>query len=194
MKVILIDDVYGLGRRGDLANVAAGYGRNYLIPKQLAVMATSSNLKMVEEQRVALAKKESKYVEEAELLAQELGQVHIIISRKAGDTGVLFGSVTSKDMEEVLSANGINLDRRRILLKQPIKNIGNYRVEARPHTDVETTLLVSVTQEGDEPVARTMPRGEESDAIVQEVESRIAEIDKVSAAATDSAEDVETPE
>ena len=113
MKVILIDDVYGLGRRGDLANVAAGYGRNYLIPKQLAVMATSSNLKMVEEQRVALAKKESKYVEEAELLAQELGQVHIIISRKAGDTGVLFGSVTSKDMEEVLTALKAEADLRR---------------------------------------------------------------------------------
>lgn len=187
MKVILIDDVYGLGRRGELANVADGYGRNYLIPKKLAVVATPGNLNMVEEQRVSLAKKESKYVEEAELLAQELGQVHIIISRKAGDTGVLFGSVTSKDMEEVLSANGINLDRRRILLKQPIKNIGNYRVEARPHNDVETTLLISVTQEGDEPVARTMPRGEDSDAVVQEVEARVAEIETLSSAA--SAED-----
>jgi len=184
MKVILIDDVYGLGRRGELANVADGYGRNYLIPKKLAVVATPGNLNMVEEQRVSLAKKESKYVEEAELLAQELGQVHIIISRKAGDTGVLFGSVTSKDLEEVLSANGINLDRRKILLKQPIKNIGNYRVEARPHNDVETTLLISVTQEGDEPVARTMPRGEGSDAVVQEVEARVAEIEALSSAAS----------
>jgi large subunit ribosomal protein L9 len=188
MKVILIDDVYGLGRRGEVANVADGYGRNYLIPKQLAVVATTGNLKMIEEQRVALAKKESKYVEEAELLAQELGQLHVIISRKAGDTGVLFGSVTSKDLEEVLSANGINLDRRKILLAQPIKSIGNYRVEARPHNDVETNLLVSVTPEGDEPVARTMPRGEESDAVVKDVEVKVAEIEALSSASTDEVE------
>lgn len=180
MKVILVDDVYGLGRRGEVANVADGYGRNYLIPKRLAVMATAGNLKMVEEQRVALAKKESKYVEEAELLAQELGQLHIIISRRAGDTGVLFGSVTSKDLEEVLSANGINLDRRKILLTQPIKSIGNYRVETRPHADVEATFLLSVTPEGDESVARTMPRGEESDAVVKDLESKLAEIQSAS--------------
>ena len=131
---------------------------------------------------------ESKFVEEAELLAQELGQLHIIISRKAGDTGVLFGSVTSKDLEEVLSANGINLDRRKILLKQPIKSIGNYRVEVRPHSDVETTFLVSITPEGDEPVARTMPRGEESDAVVQDVEARVAEIETYSSTSADAVE------
>jgi len=179
MKVILVDDVYGLGRRGKVRNVADGYARNYLIPKRLAILATPGNLKIVEEQRIALAKKEAKHVEEAELLAQELGQLHVIVSRKAGDTGVLFGSVTPKDLEEVLAANGIVLDRRRILLKHPVKNIGNYRVEARPHNDVEATFLLSVTPEGDETIARTMPRGEESDAVVKELEAKLSEIESL---------------
>lgn len=180
MQVILIDDVFELGRRGEVVNVASGYGRNYLIPRRLAVPATPGNLKMVEQQRIALAKKEAKYVEEAQILAQELGQLHILISRKSGDSGVLFGSVTSKDLADVLESGGINLDRRRILLQQPIKAIGNYTIEARPHNDVEAKLLVSVLPEGDEAVAKTMPRGEESDKIVEEVASKVDEISQES--------------
>jgi len=163
MEVILVDDVFQLGRRGDVVKVASGYGRNYLIPKKLAVQATPGNLIMVEQQRVSMAKKEAKYVEEAELLAQELGQLHVLISRKSGETGVLFGSVTSKDIGDVLEANGINLDRRKILLSHPVKSIGNLTVEVRPHRDVSANLLVSVLPEGDESVAKTLKRGEESD-------------------------------
>jgi large subunit ribosomal protein L9 len=180
MEVILIDDVFELGRRGDVVKVADGYGRNYLIPKQLAVPANPGNLKMVEEQRLALAKKEVKNVEAAELLAQELGQIHILISRKSGETGVLFGSVTSKDVASVLEAGGINLDRRRLLLKQPIKNVGNYTIESRPHNDVEAKVLVSVLPEGDEAVAKIIPRGEESDKILEELEEKISEQEEAS--------------
>lgn len=176
MEVILIDNVYELGRRGDIVNVSVGYGRNYLLPKKLAVPATPGNKKMIEEQRVALAKKEAKFVEEAEILAQQLGQLHILVSRKSGDSGVLFGSVSSKDISEALEKNGINLDRRKILLDHPIKNIGNFTVEVRPHSDVEAKIIVSVLPETDEPVCRTLPRGEESDKILAELEAKLSDL------------------
>ena len=188
MEVILIDDVFGLGRRGEVVNVANGYGRNYLIPKKLAVPATKGNLTMVEQQRLALAKKEAKYVEEAELLAQELGQLHVLVSRKAGEGGVLFGSVTPKDIGEVLESNGISLDRRKILLNQPIKTIGNVTIEVRPHRDVSANILVSVLPEGDESVAKTLKRGEESDGIINDLEAKLSEL------AGQAVEESETPE
>jgi large subunit ribosomal protein L9 len=189
MEVILVDDVFELGRRGDVVKVADGYGRNYLIPKKLAVQATPGNLIMVEQQRLAMAKKEAKYVEEAELLAQELGQTHVLISRKSGETGVLFGSVTSKDIGDVLEASGINLDRRKILLAHPVKNIGSITIEVRPHRDVSSNLLVSVLPEGEETVARTIKRGEESDQIVRELEEKVAEL----AGAAETPSDERTP-
>jgi len=178
MQVILIDDVYELGRRGDVVKVSPGYGRNYLIPRHLAVPATAGNLKMVEQQRVSLAKREAKDRAAAEILSAELGQIHVVVSRKCGDTGVLFGSVTSKDLSDVLNENGITLDRRKILLNQPIKNIGNYTVEVRPHGDVEATILVSVMPDAGEEVARTMPRGVDSDKIVEDLNARVAEIER----------------
>lgn len=182
MQVILIDDVFELGRRGEVVKVSPGFGRNYLIPRQLAIPATPGNLKMIEQQRVTMAKKEAKYKEEAELLAEELGRKHLLISRKAGDTGVLFGSVTSKDVGDVLEANGIHLDRRRILLSQPIKNIGTYRIQSRPHAEVDVELLLSVIPEGDEPVTRLLERGEESDKILHDLEEKVREAEQLSGA------------
>jgi large subunit ribosomal protein L9 len=192
MEVILIDDVFELGRRGDVVKVASGYGRNFLIPKKLAVPATPGNLKMVEQQRVALAKREAKDRGEAEILAAELGQIHIVVSRKAGDTGVLFGSVTSKDLTDVLAANGITLDRRKILLHQPIKSIGNYTVEVRPHSDVDASLLLSVFPEAGEQISKTLARGEESDKLVEELKAKVEEIERL--AGTASAESEEPAE
>ncbi len=189
MEVILIDDVFELGRRGDVVKVAAGYGRNFLIPKKLAVPATAGNLRMVEQQRAALAKREAKDRGEAEILAAELGQIHIVVSRKAGDTGVLFGSVTSKDLADVLAANGITLDRRKILLHQPIKSIGNYTVEIRPHSDVDASLLVSVFPEAGGEVARTMSRGEESDKVVAELKAKVEELEGLARAASTETEE-----
>lgn len=182
MQVILIDDVFELGRRGEVVNVSPGFGRNYLIPRHLAIPATPGNLKTIEQQRVAMAKKEATYKEEAELLAGELARKHLLISRKAGDTGVLFGSVTSKDVGEVLESNGIHLDRRRILLSQPIKNIGTYKVPSRPHAEVDVELLVSVIPEADEPVTRMLERGEESDKILHDLEEKVREAEQLSGA------------
>lgn len=179
MEVILIDDVFNLGKRGEVVRVADGYGRNYLIPKKLAIVATPGNLKIVEQQRMTFAKKEAKYKEEAQILAQELNQLHLRMSRKAGETGLLFGSVTAKDIADLLEQNGIHLDRRRIILHQPIKNIGNYRVEAYPHSEVAAELLISVLVESDEPVARVKKKDEETDRIVAELDAKIKEIEQL---------------
>ena len=176
MEVILIDDVFEVGRRGQIVRVADGYGRNYLIPKRLAIPATPGNRKMIEQQRLSMAKKEAKYTEEAELLAQELNQLHVLISRKSGDAGTLFGSVTSKDIADLLEGSEIRIDRRKILLQQPIKSIGNHRIEVRLHSEVAAELLLSVLLEGDEPVARIKKKDEESDRIVAELEARIKEV------------------
>lgn len=176
MEVILIDDVFEVGRRGQIVRVADGYGRNYLIPKRLAIPATPGNRKMIEQQRLSMAKKEAKYTEEAELLAQELNQLHVLISRKSGDAGTLFGSVTSKDVADLLEGSEIRIDRRKILLQQPIKSIGNHRIEVRLHSEVAAELLLSVLLEGDEPVARIKKKDEESDRIVAELEARIKEM------------------
>ncbi len=172
MQLVLINDVLHLGRRGDVVTVASGYGRNYLIPKGLAVAATSTNLKMVEQQRAALARKESKVKEDAEIVAQELQGLHLVVSRKAGETGALFGSVTAKDLADLLEEKGFNLDRRRIDLEHPLKSIGNFPVDAHPHPEVKLEFLVSVVLEEDEPFANILKQGiDESAGIVSGVES-----------------------
>jgi len=176
MEVILIDDVFELGKRGTVVRVADGYGRNYLIPKKLAIPSTPGNKKMIEQQRLVMAKKEAKYQEEAELLTQELTQLHLMISRKSGETGTLFGSVTSKDIADLLKTTGVQMDRRKIVLHQPIKNIGNYKIEVRPHSEVTAELLLSVLLEGDEPVNTIKKKDEQSDAIVAELEAKLKEM------------------
>jgi large subunit ribosomal protein L9 len=192
MEVILIDDVFELGKRGTVVKVADGYGRNYLIPKNLAIPATPGNKKMIEQQRLAMAKKEAKYQEEAELLTQELNQLHLMISRKSGETGTLFGSVTSKDIADLLKTTGVQMDRRKIVLNQPIKSIGNYTVEVRPHSEVTAELLLSVLLEGDKPVSTIKKKDEESDAIVAELEAKLKEMRQLAEGAT-SEESEELP-
>ncbi len=176
MQVILTDDVFQLGKRGEVVKVADGYGRNYLIPRRLAIPVTPGNLKMIEQQRIAMAKKEAKFKEEAQVLAGELNQVHLIVSRKAGDTGALFGSVTSKDLADLLATQGIHIDRRKILMEQPAKSIGNYSIEVRPHSEVQAIITVSVLPEGEEAIARAKKRDAESDRIVADLDAKVKEI------------------
>jgi len=176
MQVILTDDVFQLGKRGEVVKVADGYGRNYLIPRRLAIPVTSGNLKMIEQQRIAMAKKEAKFKEEAQLLAGELNQLHLIVSRKAGDTGALFGSVTSKDLGDLLATQGVHMDRRKILMEQPVKAIGNYSIEVRPHSEVQAIVTLSVLPEGDETIARAKKRDAESDRIVADLDAKVKEI------------------
>ncbi len=193
MELILIDDVFHLGRRGDLVRVASGYGRNYLLPKRLAVVATPGNLKMIEQQKLAQVKREAKNQEEAGILAEELNQLHLILSRKVGDTGALFGSVTTKDLSDLMHANGVEFDRRKILLEQPIKSIGNYDIELRPHPEVEAKILVSVVPEEAGPIERLRKRDEESDQIVAELEAKLAEVHQSQDAPEEAQKPVPTP-
>ena len=189
MEVILIDDIFELGKRGEVVKVADGYGRNYLIPKKMAILSTPGNLKMIGQQRLAMAKKETKDQEEAELLAQELNKLHLLVSRKSGDAGALFGSVTTKDIARLLADRGIQMDRREIILDQPIKSIGHYEIQTRPHSAVSAKLLLSVLIEGDEPVARVKTKDEESEAIIADLKAALLEMEQ-----QEGTESQETPQ
>ena len=145
MKVILRSDVDKLGRKGDVLDVSDGYGRNYLVPKGLALKATDGAIAQAASMRRARDLKEAKDREGAEEVARRLTPVVIRISARAGAEGRLFGSVTSTDLAEaVATQTGVTLDRRKIHLEDPIKSVGNHEVAVRLHTDVEARLSVEV--------------------------------------------------
>ena len=153
MEVILLHDVEKLGNRGQIVNVADGYGRNFLLPKKLAVKSTSQNRKWVDQQRVQFLKQSAKEQSEAEELAKLLGEVTLSYTRKAGEQGTLFGSVTAMDVAEGLTAKGFNIDRRKILLDPPIKLVGEYDVHIKLHREVTATIKVKVESETEAPAA-----------------------------------------
>ncbi|HUI43545.1 MAG TPA: 50S ribosomal protein L9 [Terriglobia bacterium] len=148
MEVILIENIDKIGSRGQLVKVADGYGRNYLLPKKLAVAATPQNKKWVEQQRVRFLKLEAKEKGEAAELAQLLEGVSLTFVRKSGEQGALFGSVTAIDVAEGLAAQGYKIDRRKIHLPNPLKVVGEYDVAIRLHRDVPATVKVKVEAEG----------------------------------------------
>jgi large subunit ribosomal protein L9 len=152
MEVILLHDVDKLGMRGQIVNVADGYGRNFLLPKKLAVKATSQNRKWVEQQRVQFLKQSAKEKSEAEELARLLADVTLSYTRKAGEQGTLFGSVTAMDVAEGLTAKGFNIDRRKIQLDQPLKLVGEYDVPIKLHREVTATVKVKIESETEAPL------------------------------------------
>jgi large subunit ribosomal protein L9 len=147
MDVILREDIEKLGTRGQLVKVAPGYARNFLLPKKMAVAATESNKKIVEQERQAHLRREAKVVAEAGELGKLMESVTITISQKAGENGQLFGSVTSKDIADSLEAQGYTIDRRKIGLEEPIKSVGEFKVPLRLHRDVTVEITVNVTKE-----------------------------------------------
>lgn len=148
MKVILQKDVEKLGEEGDLVEVAPGYGRNYLIPRGFALEATPGNLKRLEFLRQRREERKRREEAEARQLAETLGQLRLQITAKVGEEGRLFGSVTATDIvEAVKAASGLELDRRRIELEEPIKQLGNYTVPVRLHPQVSAQLNVTVEAE-----------------------------------------------
>ncbi len=153
MEVILLEDMEKLGRRGKLVKVTDGYGRNYLLPKKLAVAATPQNRKWVEQQRVRFLKLEAKEKGEAEELAQLLAGASVVVRRKSGEKGTLFGSVTAMDVAEKLTAQGFNIDKRRIHLDPPLKLLGEYDVPVKLHHEVTATVKVKVESEGESEAA-----------------------------------------
>jgi large subunit ribosomal protein L9 len=147
MEVILREDIEKLGSRGEVVKVAPGYARNFLLPKRLAVAATDSNKKIVEQERQAHLRKEAKAVGEATQLAQIMTGATVRIAQKAGENDQLFGSVTSKDIAEALTAQNYNIDRRKIQLDEPIRQLGEYKVPVKLHKDVTVEITVVVARE-----------------------------------------------
>jgi large subunit ribosomal protein L9 len=148
MDVILREDIDKLGIRGQMVKVAAGYARNFLLPKKLAVAATESNKKIVEQERQAHLRKEAKLASEAQDLAKLVTGTIITIVAKAGEADQLFGSVTAKDVAEALEAKGFTIDRRKIQLEDPIRTLGEHKVTVRLHREVSTEVTVNVVREG----------------------------------------------
>jgi large subunit ribosomal protein L9 len=147
MEVILREDVDKLGHRGQVVKVAAGYARNFLLPKRLAVAATESNKKIVEQERQAHLRKEAKLASEAADLGKLLSAVTVTIVSKAGENDQLFGSVTAKDIAEGLEKQGFQIDRKKIHLEEPIRQLGEHKVSVRLHKDVSVDIGVNVVRE-----------------------------------------------
>ena len=147
MEVILREDIENLGTRGQVVKVAPGYARNFLLPKRMAVAATESNKKIVEQERQAHLRKEAKVQGEAQELAKMMTGATVRIAQKAGENDQLFGSVTSKDIAEALTAQNYNIDRRKIQLDEPIRQLGEYKIPVRLHKDVTVEITVVVAKE-----------------------------------------------
>jgi large subunit ribosomal protein L9 len=147
MEVILREDIEKLGNRGQVVKVAPGYARNFLLPKRLAVAATESNKKIVEQERQGHLRKEAKLHSEAQDLANLMTGVSVTIAQKAGENDQLFGSVTSKDVADALAVKGYTVDRRKVHLDDPIKQLGEYKVPVKLHKDVTAEITVVVTRE-----------------------------------------------
>lgn len=147
MELLLKEDVENLGVRGDLVKVRPGYGRNYLLPRGLAIQATPGNVKQIELQRKALLKKEAVERDTATQQADLLKDVTLEFARKVGEHGILYGSVTSMDIAEAFAEKGFEVDRRRVLLKDPIKEPGEFEVPVKLHREVTTNIKVVVKSE-----------------------------------------------
>ncbi|MBZ5724216.1 MAG: 50S ribosomal protein L9 [Acidobacteriia bacterium] len=147
MEVILREDIDKVGLRGEVVKVAAGYARNFLLPKKMAVAATEANKKIVEQERHAHLRKEAKLHSEAQDLSKLLTGVSVTIKQKAGENDQLFGSVTSKDVADALAGKNFTIDRRKIQLDDPIKQLGEFKVPVRLHKDVIAEVVVVVVKE-----------------------------------------------
>lgn len=159
-NVLLREDIDALGARGEIVKVKAGYARNYLLPRKLAVEATASNVKQIEQQRAALLKVEAKERATAEAQAAQLRALRLTFERRAGEHGVLYGSVTSMDIAEALKDKGHEVDRRRIILRDPIKEMGDFTIPVRLHRDVTVELPVVVAPEGGAAATTAAPAAE----------------------------------
>jgi len=151
MEVILREDVSNLGHRGDVVKVADGYGRNFLLPKNLAMEATAANKAVIEQMKSAAVRRSAKEKAEAEQLVTQLNSVALTFERKVGEGDHLFGSVTSSDIAQELTAKGFNVDRRKIQLDEPLKSTGEFHVPVKLHREV--TAHIAVTVKGEEAAA-----------------------------------------
>ena len=157
MEVILKEDVANLGHRGDVVKVADGYGRNFLLPRKLALQATLANKAVIEQMKAAAARRSAEEKVQAQALVAKLEPLTLSFTRKSGENGQLFGSVTTADIASELSAKGFEIDRRKIQLSEPIKSLGSFTVSVKLHREVTAHVGVHVVadaaQEAAEPAA-----------------------------------------
>ena len=167
MDVLLCEDIDNLGQRGQVVRVRAGYGRNYLLPQKLAIKATSGNKRMIDDQRRVLAKREDSERVSAQSEAEKLQGLELRFDRRVGEHGILFGSVTALDIVEALKERGITVERRRIGLREHIKEVGDYDVTIKLHRDVSPSVKVLVRKEG----AAEEPKAAETAEVAPEADS-----------------------
>ncbi|TAL28603.1 MAG: 50S ribosomal protein L9 [Nitrospirae bacterium] len=147
MKVILKEDVKNLGKMGDIMNVAEGYARNFLLPKKLAVEALTENIKALEHQKKIIQEKAKKVKKTSQDLADRVSSLTLAIKAKAGEEDKLFGSITSMDIAAALKNEGIDIDKKKISLEEPIKRLGSYAVTVKIHSDITAQLNITVVAE-----------------------------------------------
>jgi len=150
MQVILVNDVEKLGRAGDIVKVAPGYARNYLLPKRIALEANPKNQKSIERQKEKILKRAAELRTDAEGIAARLSSALVVIAKQAGEEDKLYGSVTSAEIAEKLAAQGVDIDKRKIVLGEPIRRLGDHEVQVKLHADVEARITVQVVRAGEE--------------------------------------------
>ena len=148
MEVILRSDIDKLGRQGDVVRVAEGYGRNYLVPKGLAMAVTNANKALIARERKAYQERMRKEKERFAELADQIDGLRFVAPRKVGENDVLYGSVTAADVAEFLAGKGVDLDKRKVQLPEPIKKLGDHQVAIKLHPEIEARLKVLVSKEG----------------------------------------------
>ena len=192
--ILLREDIEHVGGRGEIVKVKAGYARNYLLPQKFATLATKGNVKQIEQERAALLKKAAVEKATAEAQLAQMASIALSFERKAGEHGTLFGSVTSMDIADALKAKGYEIDRRKIVLKDAIKETGEYTVNVKLHREVTLSVPVTVTGENGE-----MPAKEEKVAKAEAVVAApvvaevIAPVDEEAVAETEEAVAEEVP-
>ncbi len=162
MEVILKEDVAKLGSRGDVVKVAEGYGRNYLLPKKLAIEATAANRAVIEQMKASAVRRIAREKGDAEALAQQLTGVELTFTRKSGEHDQLFGSVTSADIAQELEHKSFHIDRRKLLLNEPLKTIGDFNVLIKLHKDVIVPIKVKVQKDASAEAAAPLQAEEAS--------------------------------
>ena len=150
MKIVLREDVDKLGDRGQVVNVAAGYARNYLFPKALAFEATAGNMRQIELRKKVWVVREAKETEDANKLAARIAEIKIVIAKKVGENEALYGSVTSQEIADLLKSKGVEVDRRRIQMHDPIRSLGTFEVPIKIHRQVSAKISVQVVPESAE--------------------------------------------
>ena len=204
MKVILLEELQGKGGEGDVVEVSRGFANNYLLPKRIAILATKGNLKQLEQRRNNIAKREEVRIANAEELKGKLEGAELTIKAKVGDEGVLFGSVTAQMIVDALAEAGIEIDRRRVEIRQAIKTVGEHSVEVSLYRDIKAAVKVNVVDEAgnavvseaaEEVVEGAAEAAEAAEEAVEAAEEAVEEaVEEAAEAAEEAAETEEAAE